>query len=48
MEAFILIVNIFSLHIIVKQKQTRSNKGFNFDILFSSKGIEFLTQTQIF
>ena len=28
----ILIMNIFFLYIIVKQKQTRSNKGFNFDI----------------
>ncbi len=31
----ILIVNIFSLYIIVKQKQTKNNKGFDFDNIFS-------------
>ena len=31
----ILIVNIFFLYIFVKQKQTKNNKGFDFDNIFS-------------
>ena len=36
----ILIVNIFYLYVIVKQNQTKSNKGFNFENTYFSQHLD--------